>query len=300
MKKALILLSTYNGEKYLKDLLHSLRFQDSKNTEISILVRDDGSSDSTIDILTEYQSLMKLHYYIGKNLGPSGSFINLVNNAPLDYDFYFFCDQDDVWKKDKIISSIECISLDKSTIPILYYCSLDIVDANLNKTGVYFRNTKYFSSLKLTLMTGVVIPGCTMAFNNCLMQIAKTYIPIKVNMHDHWIVLVCLLFNGKVIGDKKSLILYRQHGKNVVGIKKLNLLKRIKRFLSKKNVFSNNYKELLKFPLSSKRENTEIVNIFANYQSNFSYKLKLLKLKSKELSFKEIILFKIKIFFNLL
>ena len=96
-KKVLILLSTYNGERYIKEQIESLLKQE--NVKVSILVRDDGSTDGTINILNEYQKQGKLKWYTGENLKPAKSFMNLVENAP-EYEYYAFCDQDDVWLKD--------------------------------------------------------------------------------------------------------------------------------------------------------------------------------------------------------
>ena len=79
MKKVLVLLSTYNGEKYLKEQIDSVLAQ--KNTDVSILVRDDGSTDKTLEILEKYKKDGKLEWYTGKNLKPAKSFLNLVRCA---------------------------------------------------------------------------------------------------------------------------------------------------------------------------------------------------------------------------
>ena len=80
MKSVLILMSTYNGEKYLKTQIDSLLAQ--KNVNVSIVVRDDGSTDGTVSILNEYKNRNALEWYSGKNMGPAGSFLDLIYNAP--------------------------------------------------------------------------------------------------------------------------------------------------------------------------------------------------------------------------
>jgi len=275
-----------------------LCWQESSNNEIHVLVRDDGSNDHTIKILRKYKKIMRLNYYIGENIGPCKSFIDLIDKALLEYDYYFFCDQDDVWKKNKVFSALNCLLKYSPTIPSLYYCALDVVDSKLKKIGSYYRKEKYFSSIKSTLITGPLVPGCTICFNNSLMRKVKTHLPNNVGMHDNWLVLVCLFFDGRVVGDQTELILYRQHDNNVVGAKKANAFKRIRRFFSKRNTYSDNYKELLKFPLSSKNHNYEIVNVFANYKNNRKFKSELLNLKTPELNIKEKFLFKLKVLFN--
>ena len=56
MKKICVLLSTFNGEKYLKELIDSVLKQDTKNgyLQITLFARDDGSSDGTVNILKHY------------------------------------------------------------------------------------------------------------------------------------------------------------------------------------------------------------------------------------------------------
>ena len=95
-----VLMSTYNGEKYLNEQIDSILSQ-SGNFELSLLVRDDGSTDETINILNKYQNLGKLKWYSGKNLGPGKSFIDLLYKTH-GYDYYAFSDQDDVWMTGKI------------------------------------------------------------------------------------------------------------------------------------------------------------------------------------------------------
>lgn len=104
-----------------------------KNVEVTIRVRDDGSTDGTIRILEEYQKCGKLNWYSSTNMGPAKSFLDLVYNAPLKYDYYAFCDQDDYWKEDKLYKAIERLEHfdDK---PALYHCELEIVDENPKRT----------------------------------------------------------------------------------------------------------------------------------------------------------------------
>ena len=76
MKSVLVLLSTYNGEKYLKEQIDSVLGQEKVKT--FLLVRDDGSTDKTCSILEWYQKRGALKWYKGKNLGPARSFVDLI------------------------------------------------------------------------------------------------------------------------------------------------------------------------------------------------------------------------------
>ena len=91
--KICILLSAYNGEKYIEEQLESLVGQ--QEVAADILVRDDGSSDKTHEILDKWQNKGLLKWYKGENLGFAKSFMDLVQRAG-DYEYYAFCDQDDI------------------------------------------------------------------------------------------------------------------------------------------------------------------------------------------------------------
>ena len=224
MRNILVLMSTYNGEKYLKEQIDSILAQ--KNVEVTIQVRDDGSTDGTIRILEEYQKCGKLNWYSSTNMGPAKSFLDLVYNAPLKYDYYAFCDQDDYWKEDKLYKAIERLEHfdDK---PALYHCELEIVDENLE----HIKMTRNCNKTKFIYQTLMVfyIPGCTMVFNNCLMRKIQERKPEfdLITMHDCWLYYICLGIGGKIISDKNAYIQYRQHGNNVIGAKRISIRKKI-------------------------------------------------------------------------
>ena len=116
-----VLMSTYNGEKYLREQIESILNQ--KNVRVQILVRDDGSTDHTHIILDEYQKNGKLNWYTGMNLKSSKSFMNLVTKAP-ETEYYAFCDQDDVWNNDKLYRAVNKLkSMGNMNIPRLYSCN---------------------------------------------------------------------------------------------------------------------------------------------------------------------------------
>ena len=128
-KEICVLLSTYNGEKYLREQLDSLVCQE--NVELKILIRDDGSKDSTLQILKEYSKKdARITYFVGNNVGPAQSFFDLIIKSP-DADYYAFCDQDDVWDKDKLEIAVGFLEKEDNSKPNMYYSNLRIVDQNL-------------------------------------------------------------------------------------------------------------------------------------------------------------------------
>lgn len=246
--RIVVLLSSYNGEKYIKEQIDSILQQ--ADVSIRIIVRDDGSTDGTINILREYKAKGFLDYYTGENLGPVWSFMDLVYKAP-DGDFYALADQDDVWDSHKLAAAIARFNTNK---PALYYHAMDVVDRNLKSYDYYFRDEKFSKSLEYSCMYGDEIAGCTMVFNRQLLERIKEYKPSFLTMHDGWIHRVCLCVQGDMYADRKAYIHYRQHDSNTVGMKKRRISDRIGLFFHKNPKFS--------------RLALEMLNGYSNYMSS--------------------------------
>ena len=194
MKNIQILLSTYNAKKYIEELLKSITDQMCDKFEISFIIRDDGSTDNTKNIIESFSKEFKnVRIVFGENLGPSLSFFELIKLADNDKDIYMFCDQDDVWCEKKIMNA--CNAINTENIPIMYYCAMSIVDEKLKKIDSYFREPASATSIKTTFAEGSLISGCTMAFNNNLMKKLKKSMPSIKCMHDAWAHLVCISTN---------------------------------------------------------------------------------------------------------
>ena len=160
MKKVLVLLSTYNGEKYLREQLDSVLSQEG--VDVSLLIRDDGSKDGTLNILKEYSVKDNVNYYEGVNCGPSESFHDLMRHAK-GYDYYAFCDQDDVWNNDKLITAVRLLEEKKQDLPLLYCSNLNVVDEHLNYCRLC-HSEKYDLSNKYLGLVDFFAVGCTEVF----------------------------------------------------------------------------------------------------------------------------------------
>ena len=220
MSKVLILLSTFNGEKYLKEQLLSLMQQSYKN--IMILARDDCSSDGTLDILKTYNiDLIDTK----KNLGVKGSFQKLLSYGVLnsDAEYFMFCDQDDIWKSDKVektLSKIKKMKQQFGNIPLLVHTDLEVVDEQLNTINSSFMDFQKIDPTKNkfhNLLMQNTVTGCTVMINRELAQICLP-IPDKSIMHDWWIALIASKF-GNIGYVNDQTIKYRQHDKNTIGAK---------------------------------------------------------------------------------
>lgn len=207
--KVCVLISTYNGEKYLEDQLQSVCSQ--KGVDIDILVRDDGSTDSTCNILNDWQKHGKLTWYKGDNLGFALSFIDLVVNAPKS-DYYALCDQDDIWLPEKLSEAVN--RLEHTGGQIKLYCS----NAYLYKDGVTIGklHDSAPSYDKYTCLLKSIAPGCTMVFDESLKNIVHSANPDSLIAHDLWVYQIAEML-GTVVYDHTPHMKYRQHKNNTIG-----------------------------------------------------------------------------------
>lgn len=278
--KVLLLLSTYNGEKYLVEQVESILEQ--MYVEVTILIRDDGSTDGTTGRIKELQ---KKHANIileeGDNCGSAGSFIkllNIANSSHTDFDYYAFCDQDDVWMKDKLDSAITVLDQQNQSRPLLYMGAYQMVDAELRPIPTQLVAPKLNLPAALAANSAT---GCTMLFNKCLLELLASKRPKDIIMHDYWAYLVCLAVGGYVYYDKIPHILYRQHGNNVIGGKKDPFIKkwyvRISKLFKKGDSFKSKLAAQLLdcYSTQMSKENVEFLSYAATCKK-FSSKIRLL------------------------
>lgn len=215
-KEVAVLLSTYNGHKYLSELIKSI--QNQTYTDWKLYIRDDGSRDDTLEIIKAFMKEDNRIIYLNDekkgNLKPMKSFFRLLELVNADY--YFFCDQDDVWLPDKISNMLKEIKKDNSR-PELLYCGLKVVDSKLNPIENNFESIIGVMKGRDRFI-GNEMPGCTVLINKSLrdMAVESTNDFENIVMHDWWLALI-----GETFGDvqflNKKFVLYRQHGDNVCG-----------------------------------------------------------------------------------
>lgn len=211
--KVMILLSTYNGMKYLYEQIECIYNQDYSG-EIEILVRDDGSKDDTVKTLKNYpqQTNRKITVVADKNCGPQRSFLKLIKMAE-GAGYYFFADQDDVWDLDKVSRAVGM--LEKEDAPAIYCGNYRHTDGDLKLLDEKVIKTKpRFTPIKMLLYNQ--IPGCCMGLNEKLMALLRAINIDNVMMHDS-MALSLACYCGKVIFDERPTINHRIHGSNVVG-----------------------------------------------------------------------------------
>lgn len=209
-----VMLSTYNGEKYIKEQLDSIFNQDFDGT-IDVLVRDDGSSDKTVNMLRQYPQYKtgELMLDTSQNIGPQKSFLRLIQEVDDKYDYYFFSDQDDVWDDNKIKTAVE--SLEPINKYAIYCCNYRLTDGDLKVVvEQVIERVPAFTPISSLLYNE--IPGCCMALNKQLMEKLKEIQIENVMMHDSMALLLAT-YIGTVVYDDMPRICHRIHGANVVG-----------------------------------------------------------------------------------
>ncbi|WP_186424206.1 glycosyltransferase family 2 protein [Lacrimispora celerecrescens] len=212
-----ILLSSYNGEKYIRFQLNSLLAQTYQ--DFKVLIRDDGSLDKTREILEEYaQRDSRITWYGLKNLGVVESFFDLIKHADLSCDYFAFADQDDEWLPEKLEKAIKVLQAKGFAEPMLYCSDKIIVDEKLRPLAVQVTRDIRKLSFGNALVQGICT-GCTAVWNRKLMEVIAGHMPKRIEyvvMHDWWLYMAasCL---GAVYYDDHAYIRYRQHQNNKVG-----------------------------------------------------------------------------------
>ena len=191
-----VLMSTFNGEAFLEAQLDSLRTQ--TGVEVRLHVRDDGSTDGTVALLTAMRSGGRSSAGLrsGPNLRPAASFLELLRTAPDDAEYYAYCDQDDVWRPGKLARAVEALAAEAR--PALYCSNVTCVAEDLTVLGVPRENGD--ARFQHLLFENIAY-GCTTVMNRAARDLIMSRMPERgVVMHDWWCALVVAAF-GRVIYD---------------------------------------------------------------------------------------------------
>lgn len=276
-----VLMATYNGEKYLRKQIESILNQTYKN--INLIISDDCSKDSTVQILREYEEKdSRVKVYVQKqNLGYIKNFEFLLTKV--ENDIYMLSDQDDVWKLNKIENTYNKL---KEEVADFVFTDLEVVDTNLKQIYPSFndfmkltRKIKKYNGYERQYLYNCVT-GCTIMSKK---QFIEKILPLpaksKYLVHDMWMGLIISIY-GKVAYLDEKTIYYRQHGKNQIGANKLS--QKLKKFEEVRNFFIDiklgifegyvEYNE--KFPEKLKKENVQALKYYQDIKEkkNINFK----------------------------
>ena len=209
-----IIMATYNGEAFLEEQLDSIAKQEYKNIEL--LIADDNSSDKTYEILTHYAEKFRwIHLRRNeKRLGLIRNFEKLLESAQGDY--ISFCDQDDVWEKEKLSKSIEALQKEDNSKPLMFHSDLLVMDAKHNIIDPSFFKMRHYTFKEKKQIDAILgrcgVIGNTMVINQKLKSLVLPF-PDDIEVHDYWIALINELY-GKRLTSYEPLIRYRLHQAN--------------------------------------------------------------------------------------
>lgn len=224
-----IVMSTYNGEQFLAEQIDSIQQQTFKDWQL--LIRDDGSSDQTPEIIKSFVAqdprIVFINEHDRENFGVIKNFFTLIKHDKADY--YFFSDQDDVWLEDKLETMLAAARQYPDQLPLMVYTDLCVVDQNLQvmnqsmiRSQSHHANTELVQELTENTVTG----GVAM-INHALAERWRTL--DNIIMHD-WYLAVLATAIGKLVYIDQPGELYRQHDNNVLGAR--TFTKRLKTWLS--------------------------------------------------------------------
>lgn len=231
-------MAVYNGQEYIREQLESLK--DQTYTEWRLVIRDDRSSDKTAEIVKKFSDEVEQEVIFKVNEKPSGSaknnFALLINDAK-ESDYVMFCDQDDIWKKDKIEITFNKMKQAEERygrdFPLLVHGDVEVIDenGNINADSMFEMSHINADSKLPQILIQNHVTGCTMMCNKKLIAGISEYASSEyIIMHDYLAALYASVF-GKIEVIKKPLLSYRQHSGNSVGAKNNNnpvyLLKRL-------------------------------------------------------------------------
>lgn len=238
LPRVAILLATFNGELYLKEQLASIARQ--HGGQFSLIVSDDGSSDQTHNYLHQFKKenpAIPVRIVKGPGRGFAENFRFLIQTAATDFDYYAFCDQDDIWMDSKIAHSIAALTGMLENTAALYCGRTNLIDSSGKIIGnsPLFARAPSFSNALVQSIAG----GNTMTLNafgfKILQEVSKTNPFIS---HDWFAYQVISAVGGSVIFDDQPQIYYRQHKNNVIG-KNTGIRAKCRRLV---DVFNGRYK----------------------------------------------------------
>ena len=279
MKSIKVMMSSYNGEKYIEEQINSILAQE--NVKVELFIRDDGSKDGTVKIIERLSSLYpNIHLFASDNKGPSESFMELLYkyNGHSKYDYYAFSDQDDIWQKDKLSRAV--FFLENEIKPALYYSALLTFQDRTGEQRLVVNKREY--SFAETFFQSHY-PGCTMVMNAAGMELINSIMKPRVTvMHDLFLIQAFMGTDNKIIYDRESRINYRIHGNNV-SVKKdsfIGEIKRYKKILNKQKglrlASAEAYWEVMNKMLSS--DKLGILDVITKYRVSFHGKISLIRM----------------------
>lgn len=264
-----ILLSTYNGEKYLLEQLESINQQTYPN--VHLYIRDDGSKDSTLSVIDSFSSKYPLTLIKGENIGFMKSFFELLK-AACNGDYWAFCDQDDIWMPEKISLAVDWLKTQDNQKPLLFQSAYEVVDETLNHIHDYLP-PKYAIDFRRSI-TENWYSGFSCVINNTSRDLLLKGNPENIDYHDWWIEMIVKAF-GVSYFDSTICAKYRRSNESLT---RISFAKKINWFLANFSKTSDIYlraKEFERvFASDLSPENMKVLSLFIEKHYDLTAALK--------------------------
>lgn len=223
LPRVMVLMATYNGEKYLKEQIDSILAQEG--VAVQLWISDDRSTDSTQDICARYaRNHPNITFTINSsNKGCTDNFLGMVHSLRIsDFDYLSFSDQDDIWKPDKLSQAVSMLRHAQDS-PCLYYSDVtnyDFENDTLVNGGDEYRPFASCAHNLKSLLCANWASGNTMVMNKSLAELLQKYYPTSFRRyHDTWVHLVALSCGQTVADLENSHVIRRISGDNEVGLR---------------------------------------------------------------------------------
>jgi glycosyltransferase involved in cell wall biosynthesis len=214
--KVNILLSTYNGARFLQAQLESFSAQHYENWILHW--RDDGSTDDSVSMIRSYAEGLPAGRCVespssGPHIGAAESFLTLLGECA-DADAIAFADQDDVWLPRKLQNAVQHIA-ESGDHPVLYCARQFLVDEALlgqRRSPLHEAAPGFPACLAQNIAT-----GNTLVMNRAAAALVAGMTPPEHTVHDWWSYMVVSACGGRIIFDACPQVLYRLHPHNLIG-----------------------------------------------------------------------------------
>ena len=214
-ERVAVVISAYNGSENIRRQLDSIFAQ--RDVEVSVLVRDDGSTDNTVEVVQEYRERTgcALTLVQGENMGWARSFLEALCLAP-EADYYAFSDQDDVWAPEKLSRCIRPMTGDRD-IPQLCYCRMTRTDPDLHPFPEQVPVLRPEELSKKLVLTQTYNYGAATVLNAAARELVCRHFPEEADVpHDAWAGLLCYWF-GRVHFVDESLYSWIRYDSSATG-----------------------------------------------------------------------------------
>lgn len=244
-----VIVCTFNGASFISEQLKSILTQSILPQKI--IVSDDGSTDTTLDIVQQIFSEANFTAYEivqGPKKGVIANFLSAL--AYSSADFTFLADQDDIWHQEKVLKFSQMAQMQSLDVPTLTFSDARLIDEYNQEIAPSFFTYQALTPDCLaddSILYKNCVQGAACMINRALRNLALDSLPYihlsEIYMHDWWLALLARYYGNTQFIDL-PLLDYRQHHQNQVGV--FNHKLRLFYYVSRFNAYWKNFQQAIK------------------------------------------------------